>query len=135
MQSLPVNWLAVMVAAAIYLSVGRLWYSRLLFGTRWLELTSAPQERIATGAARPLIIDSVMSLIVAIILSSQIHFIRADGALGGAIVGLANWLGFSFTAHAALFVREGRPLQLVAIDSGCNLVALVVIGTLLGYWP
>lgn len=134
MDVMPISWLAVVAAAAVRMTVGVVWYSRYLFKARWLRLTSEIHERIPAGFPRAFTLDSVMSLIMAFILSSEIHFIGATGPLAGAVVGLANWLGFVFTAHATLFIYQGRPLELVAIDAGYSLVALLLMGALLGAW-
>lgn len=134
MDVMPISWLAVAAAAAVCMTVGVAWYSRYMFKARWLRLTSAVDERIPAGFLRAFTLDSVMSLIMALILSSEIHFIGATGPLAGAVVGLANWLGFVFTVHATLFIYQGRSLELVAIDAGYSLVALLLMGALLGAW-
>ncbi|MBK8085767.1 MAG: DUF1761 domain-containing protein [Devosia sp.] len=135
MQTLPINWLVIILAAGLRMVVGVVWYSDLLFKKKWLELTSQIHPRMQAGVIRAVVLDSVMSLLMALILSSEIHFIDARGALAGAVVGLANWLGFVFTVHATLFIYQGRPLQLIAIDAGYSLIALVSMGAVIGNWP
>ena len=134
MDAVPIDLVAVAAAAAVRMTVGVIWYSRFMFKARWLRLANEIHEHIPAGFLRAFVLDSVMSLIMALILSSEIHFIGASGALPGAVVGLANWLGFVFTVHATLFIYQGRPLQLVAIDAGYSLVALLLMGALLGSW-
>lgn len=135
MQALPINWLAIILAAGVRMLVGVVWYSDLLFKRRWLELTSQVHPKVPAGVWRAPALDSVMSLLMAFILSSEIHFIEARGAFAGGVVALANWLGFVFTVHATLFICQGRPLQLIAIDAGYSLVALSLMGGIIGAWP
>ncbi len=135
MQALPINWLAIILAAGARMLVGVIWYSDLLWRRRWLELTSEVHPKAPAGPLRAFVLDSTMSLLMAFILSSEIHFINAQGAIAGSVVGLANWLGFVFTVHATLFIYQGRPLQLIAIDAGYSLLALTSMGAIIGAWP
>ena len=34
-----INWLAVLAAAVAYFMIGGLWYSKVLFGSKWASLT------------------------------------------------------------------------------------------------
>ena len=52
----------------------------------------------------------------------------------GGLVGLLNWLGFVLATHLPLWPYENRPLKLVAINMGSNLVSLVLMGVLFGLW-
>jgi hypothetical protein len=44
------------------------------------------------------------------------------------------WLGFMATLMVSLWGYENRPLKLIAINLGNNLVALVLMGALLAVW-
>jgi len=52
----------------------------------------------------------------------------------GAIVGFLNWLGFIFTVFVGLWAYEQKPIKLVSITAGFNLVALILMGALIGVW-
>ncbi len=42
------------------------------------------------------------------------------------------WLGFVLATHLPLWAYENRPLKLIAINAGSNLVSLVLMGARLG---
>ena len=46
----------------------------------------------------------------------------------------SRWLGFVLATHLPLWPYENRPLKLVAINMGSNLVSLVLMGVLFGLW-
>jgi hypothetical protein len=65
------------------------------------------------------------------------HIIGAAGItdwLNGALAGFWVWLGFMATLHISLWGYENRSLQLIAINLGNNLIALLLMGSLLAVW-
>jgi hypothetical protein len=65
------------------------------------------------------------------------HFVQYAGAvtaLQGAQTGLWAWLGFVATTTATNYVYEGRPWKLFWINTGMQLVVLVVTGMILAVW-
>ena len=93
MESADINWLAVVAAAFVPMVLGALWYSPVLFASRWMRAVGRAPEDL-TGAQ-----------------------------LGYALSGLAVNTYFG-----------GRPRALWAIDAGYQLVALALMGAILGAW-
>ena len=52
----------------------------------------------------------------------------------GAAVGFFNWLGFIAVIQFTAVLYEQRSLKLFAIQSGFNLVSLLLMGALLAVW-
>lgn len=133
MDLVRVNWAAVVVAAVANPVVAAVWYAPALFGERWLSLLDDYRRRgTAPGGAYPLI--PVGALVMATVLALVAQWVGATSVLSGALLGLLLWLGFIVAANAGQFVFEARPLRLVALTSGYQLVALVVMGAIIGGW-
>ena len=133
MPSVDINWLAVIVAAAINMGLGALWYSRSLFGKEWAKLTGRKLEDMSGGSSG-YGVAAVGALIQAWILA---HFVRYAGATDfwhGLVTGFWLWFGFIAIAMAVGIVFEGRSWLLWKINAGYYLVVLLITGGLLAAW-
>ena len=86
--------------------------------------------------SRAIIIDFVLSLVMAFVLYHAVMYATnmAPSLLGGIAVGFLNWLGFVLATHLPLWAYENRPLKLISIGTGSNLVSIVLMGALFGLW-
>lgn len=134
MQAIPINWWAVMVAALIRIAVGFIWYSPFAFLKPWQAMTGVTQETMRAGTPKAVGIDVLMSLIMAFALANIVGTSGITDWLNGALAGFWVWLGFVFTSFFVLWAYENRPLRLIAINTGHNLVALILMGALLAAW-
>ena len=48
-MSITVNYLAVLVAAVVTFVIGGIWYSRALFGPRWMAAVGKTEEECRKG--------------------------------------------------------------------------------------
>jgi len=134
MQQIPINWWAVIVAAIIRMVVGSVWFSPVGFMKPWQRLAGISEAQVKASFGRAIGIDAVMSLIMAFILFHAVVYAGATNAWAGAAVGFLNWLGFIFTVFVGLWAYEQKPAKLVSITAGFNLVALILMGALIGVW-
>ncbi|HEY9009662.1 MAG TPA: DUF1761 domain-containing protein [Devosia sp.] len=134
MDPIPINWLAVIVAAIIRMAVGFVWYSPPVLLKPWQQLTGVTPESMRAGMGKALGIDIVASLIMAFILLHAVTYAGATNIFTGAAVGALNWLGFQATLLVSLWGYENRSMKLIAINLGNNLIALVLMGALLAVW-
>jgi hypothetical protein len=134
MQQIPINWLAVIVAAIIRMAVGFVWYSPPVLLKPWQALTGVTPETMRAGMGKALGIDVLASLVMAFILLHAVTYAGATDIFTGAAVGALNWLGFMATLMISLWGYENRSLKLIAINLGNNLIALVLMGALLAVW-
>ena len=136
-QEIPnINWLAVLAAAILRLVVGSIWFSPIAFVKPWQQLTGVTPESMQRGLVRAIIIDFVLSLLMAFVLYHAVMYATnmAPSLLGGIAVGFLNWLGFVLATHLPLWAYENRPLKLISIGTGSNLVSIVLMGALFGLW-
>lgn len=134
MQQIPINWLAVIVAAIIRMAVGFVWYSPPVLLKPWQALTGVTPETMRAGMGKALAIDVLASLVMAFILLHAVTYAGATDIFTGAAVGALNWLGFQATLMISLWGYENRSPKLIAINLGNNLIALVLMGALLAVW-
>jgi Protein of unknown function (DUF1761) len=134
MQQIPINWWAVIVAAIIRMVVGSVWFSPVGFMKPWQRLSGISEAQVKASFGRAIGVDAVMSLIMAFILFHAVVYAGAMNLWAGAVVGFLNWLGFIFTVFVGLWAYEQKPIKLVSITAGFNLVALILMGALIGVW-
>ena len=134
MHGFDVNWLAVLVAALVKFAIGGVWYSPPVFGPRWGALVGVTPDASKARMAAAMITDLAASIVLAWVLANVLKFTGAVGMMPGARVSFFLWLGFAATPLLSTTVYEGRPFALFAINAGYWLVAMLVMGALIGGW-
>lgn len=137
MPQVEVNYLAVLVAAIASMVLGALWYSPMLFGSKWVKLmgwTQQEMEKRKKGMGKSYGIAFVGSLVMAYVLAIFIAWAGAASVAAGVQVGFWVWLGFLATTGLGTILWEGRPKELYAINTGYELVQLLVMGAILAVW-
>jgi hypothetical protein len=135
MQTFPINFLALFVAAIVKSIIGMIWFSPPLFGARWIKYVQCSPEELKRGMPKALIVDVIGNFIMAFVLVHATHYAGAATAGQGAAVGFFNWLGFVAVATLFSVTFEKRPLALWAINNGFQLVGIVVMGIIVTEWP
>jgi Protein of unknown function (DUF1761) len=132
-----INFLAVLVCAILYYAIESAWFTVL--GKAWLnalgkslpqimnELSGRPTWPLYAGA---FVCNLILVWVMAWIFSSAGVRTAASGVKWAAML----WLGLVATVTITNYSFELRNLTLMAIDSGCPLVAMLVAGAILGAW-
>jgi uncharacterized protein DUF1761 len=63
-----------------------------------------------------------------------VHYAGAVGAGQGAAVGFFNWLGFVATGMLTVTLYEKRPAKLFWINSGFQMISLLIMGVIVAVW-
>lgn len=134
MGAIPINWWAVIVAALIRFFVGFVWYSPVAFVKPWQAVAGLTPATMQQGMARAIAIEVAMSLLMAFALANIVGASGITDWLNGALAGVWVWAGFVLATHLPLWGFENRPLKLIAINLGCHLVSLALMGALLAIW-
>lgn len=128
-----INYIAVVVAAASTFLIGGLWFSPLLFQKAWLRANRFTQADVSGG--NPVVIFGgafVFALIMAANLAMFLNAPDTTTAWGAAAGALASIWVVCGIGTVALFER--RPALYTAINGGYWVVALTVMGAILGAW-
>jgi hypothetical protein len=134
-EIVPNPW-ALLGCVAIRMAVGALWYSPVLFLKPWLRLSGVTDAQMKSGFGKAIVTDLVLSAIMAFVLLHAIRYALPTShafSLGMAVAFL-NWLGFIVPAQAAALTYEKKPLGYFAINSGYQLVTLLLMGVVLILW-
>lgn len=138
-----INWWAVLVAGISSFVVGGIWYSPGLFGRAWMKDNDFTEEEIRKGGNKgkifgfTLIFSLLMAANLAMFLatppdSSPECAVKTDitwGATAGFLAGI-----WTFCAIAIHSLFELKPWRLIFINGFYSVVALVLMGAIIGAW-
>ncbi|MFO0780894.1 MAG: DUF1761 domain-containing protein [Candidatus Gracilibacteria bacterium] len=140
MVDVSVNYLAVVVCGVIYMAIGSLWYSPLLFGNYWAKMNGfdlndkKKMAAMKNKAMAAMLVSFVTTMVTAYVLKHFITYAGAKDAATGAIGGFWAWLGFIGTTLLANSMYQQKPLKLWLVDASFYLVNLLIFGALLVAW-
>ncbi len=128
-----VHWLSVLVATFSAFALGSLWYSKLLFGTSWQELSGLTREKMQQANMGVIFGTTfVLNFIGALVLDI---FLGPDASLSAGLrLGLTISLVWIASSFAINYLYTLKPLKLFLIDAGYFVVFYAVEGTILGAW-
>ena len=134
MHGFDVNWLAVLSAAVVKFAIGGVWYSPPVFGPRWGAIVGVSPDTFKARMVPAMITDVVASVVLAWVLANVLKFTGAVGLIPGARVAFFLWLGFVSTPLLSTTIYEGRKLALFGINGAYWLIAMLIMGGLIGAW-
>ena len=133
METVSLNYPAILVAALVSFVVGGAWYSPLLFARTWMReagLDDAALRQARLGKVFALAF--LCSLVTALNLAA---FLGAKATLSfGAFAGLATGLGWVAMSLGVIYLFEQRSLKLWLVNGGCQVVTYTLMGAVIGGW-
>lgn len=129
MEFAGINYLAVVLAAAVGFGVGGLWYWAL--GPIWLAAQGKTSADI-TPRPGPFIVAAVAQLLMAYILAGTIGHLGAVTLVNGVVTAALIWLGFVATTISVNHGFQGRSVSLTLVDAGHWLAVMVLMGAVIG---
>ena len=140
----PINYLAVIVGAAIMMVFGGLWYGPI-FGKPWIALMGFDPQKVAdmqkqgmSAMWKSYSLMALGALIMSYILAHAVIFGNAylgtSGIYGGLMTGFMSWVGFVVPVSLGTVLWENKPWKLWFINSGYYFVGLLIVGALLSVW-
>jgi hypothetical protein len=135
-RSFRIHWPAIIAATLVSFLFSAGWFS--CFMTPWLAgigrtmdfFAQMPKWMVPVQFAVALI----CSAIAATVLSIAIQASGAQTVKRGIVCGAVLWLGFVATSWAQEYVFELRSIQIYAINTGFQLIDLMVVGAIVGGW-
>lgn len=132
MESL--NWFAVLTAGVSAFVLGGIWYSPALMGKAWMQENNLNEDDIKkSNKAKVFGWSLILSLIMAVNLGMYLHNTPNLDLTMGLVYGLLAgvWI-FCGIAIVALF--EQKSARYIFINGGYCLIALGIMGAILGAW-
>ena len=138
-----INWWAVLVAGISSFVIGGIWYSPGLFGKAWMKDNNFTEEEIRKGGNKgkifgfTLVFSLLMAVNLAMFLATPADCppqcaAKTDitwGAIAGFLAGI-----WTFCAIAIHSLFELKTWRLIFINGGYTIVALVLMGAIIGAW-
>jgi hypothetical protein len=134
MNPIYLNHWAIVTSSVLFLVLGGLWYSPLMFYKGWIKETGLTDEKIKTGGtAKKFIISYILALVMAYNLAFFLGDSKTDwvwGLTAGFLAGF-GWATLSFIV-IALF--EQRSWKYIFINGGFITLYLSITGLIIGLW-
>ena len=128
-MQIPVNYLAVVVAAVAGFLVGWGWYA--LFGNAWMKGLGKKKADMKP-TPMPFIIAAVALLVMAWMLAGLMTHLGNVTVRGGLVAAFFVWLGFVLTTMGVNQAFQGQKPIVTAIDCGHWFAVLAVMGAIIG---
>lgn len=127
-----INWLSVMVASISSFLVGGVWYGPL-FGKAWMHAFGFTESDL-NGRNMPKVFG--LSLLLAFVAALNLElFIGVNADMSyGLTAGFLAGFGWVATLLGILYLFENRSFKAFLINAGYCIVALTLMGGILGAW-
>ncbi len=134
MQFVGINYWAVLVAAAAAFALGGLWYH--LLSKPWMAAHGFTRAQLQgkLGTPASLVVALIADVVMAYVLAGLMGHIGAMTLKSGIGSALFVWVGFVLTTLTVNNTFGQRSAKLVLIDGGHWLIALVIMGAIIGSW-
>ena len=131
-----VNYLAVVVAAIAGMVIGAAYFMPAVAGRAWMKSIGKTAEDLS-GANQPVqyVLAAIFQLLIATTVAAAIGWADANSLGGGILVGAILWLGLGAPIVALTLLFELRGVTNHVIVALHTLIALVVMGAIIGAWP
>ncbi|MBO9199694.1 MULTISPECIES: DUF1761 domain-containing protein [Niastella] len=142
-MTMNINWWAVLVAGISSFVVGGIWYSPGMFGKAWMKDNNFTEEQIRKGGNKgkifgfTLMFSLLMAVNLAMFLATPADCPancapKADiawGAMAGFLTGI-----WTFCAIAIHSLFELKSWRLIFINGFYSVLALILMGAIIGAW-
>jgi hypothetical protein len=136
---IPINYIGVVLAAISNMVIGYLWYGPLL-GKAWNKemgfadgsMTGAKNKSMAKSYGLMALGALVMAWVLAHAIVFSSSYMNMKGVGAGLMTGFMSWLGFVAPVTIASVLWEGKSWKFWLINNGYFLVALLVMGIIIG---
>src|SRR3989344_5085036 len=141
MPAVPLNYLAIVVAAVANMVIGMLWYGPV-FGRQWkflMGFTDDGMKSMAMTPTKAIIGGCIAALVMAYVLAHSLVFaaayLKVEGVSAGLQAGFWNWLGFVAPITLGAVLWERRPWRIWFLNASYWLVALLPMGVIPALFP
>lgn len=137
MPHVHINYLAVVAAAVSAFALGGIWYSPLLFAKQWVNAHGYTEEQVKKmqkGASKAYAIAIACQLLIALAIAVLAGYLSLEKPGQGLKLGLLAWGGFALPLGMMSNVFSGKRLTVFYIDTGYQLIYLLIMGLIITVW-
>jgi hypothetical protein len=134
MQDIPINILALVVAAVAKVVIAGAWFAIPVNNKAWMAATHSTKDDIKKRTPVALVVDLVSSFVLAWILAHAIGYAGAKDIGGALMVGFFNWLGFILAAQIPQLTWDKRDPKFFVSAQIFMLLAFLAMGAIIVSW-
>jgi Protein of unknown function (DUF1761) len=137
MLHVHINYLAVIVATVAAFAIGGIWYSPLLFAKLWVKAHGYTEEQVQAmqkSAGKAYGVSLVCQWLIALAIAVLAGYLHLDHLSQGIKLSLLVWAGFAFPLGLMANVFSEKRITVFLIDTGYQLVYLVIMGIIITVW-
>lgn len=132
------NWLAVIVGAAIYFALGAVWFMPAVLGRPWMRAIGIDPDQPQTAPGVTFYVAPLIFYLIGAIATGMLAAATNSDEVGeGIILGLVVGIGYALmiTAVDAVFdPNKPKPWVWFAISGAYHLIGLVIVAVLVSVW-
>lgn len=139
---IPVNYLAILLAAVASMVVGFIYYSNPIISKPWMKLMGIGKEDVKMKneeMAKLYGTSFVLALVTAFVLSHVMamseNYFHYPMLTTGLMTGFYMWLGFVMPVQATDVLFSKKPIKLFGINTIYQLLSLLVMGVVIALLP
>jgi hypothetical protein len=137
-MAFDVNYLAVLVAAIASMAFGFFWYSPAGFGKQWIKLSGMTKKQLDSakkkGMGKSMTLGFIAQLVMAYVLAVFLGYTNSTTWMAGIVVAFWLWLGFIATVSLGSVLWDNKPFTLYLLNVAHWLIAVGIMGAILGAW-
>jgi hypothetical protein len=130
-----INLVAVLATTVVQMFLGMTWYSPKVFGTAWMKLTGIAEDHSAKAMQKSLTIGTIGTFVGVCSISLLLSYLQPDSLKYALKFGALLWLAVTVGESLNAIAWEKRPVGLIKINAGYQLVSILVSVALLYKWP
>lgn len=132
---MEMNIFAVLVASIVAMAIGGFWYSPAGFGKLWMKLSGIKMGKPKPGEIAQMYAKGFVTQVITATVLSWFIMKAGKGTVGsGMLIGLMAWLGFVAAKSFGMVLWEKKPIALWILHNVYDLIVLVIMGLILGWW-
>jgi len=108
MQQLPINYLALIVAAVVKVVLAAIWFNIPFNAKAWATATGSTPADMKKRMPLGIVSDLIASFVMAWVLAHAIGYAGAKDIGSGLAVGFFNWLGFGLAIQFTGLIWDKR---------------------------
>lgn len=134
-----INYIAVLLATVSSIVVGTIWYTPKVFGNYWMKKSGVTPSGSSKDAIRPIVVTVIVSFITAWVLAGAVwisfEFYGGSFLVNALLTAAILWAGFTAARFITHDQFDNRPPGLTLLNSGHELVTVLVMALIIGVWP
>ena len=134
MGNQKINHVAVWILVVFHQIVAILWYSKFLFGTKWMALLNKTDADFVASSPLNYIIAIITALGMTYLLAWLFKELKINTPLRGLFYAAIFAIGFLVLEMLTVGFFSLKPFGLTLIDGGMYFVNFLIAGIVLGAW-